>query len=113
MFLASTTVTIETASADTDDAGYPDRAHLTAAVGVPAHFGNRGDVVEVDSVDMGQRVRHGHRVLLPRGTTVAKGDRLVDAAGRRWVVDHVHLDHDALGVSPVRCDVTVAGEVAA
>ena len=110
MFLPSTTVTIETAVAVVDDAGYSDRAWSTAALAVPAHFGNRRDLVDTDPVDFASRHRHGHRVLLPRGTVVRAGDRLIDPHGRHWIVGHVRLDHDTFGISPVRCDVTTAAE---
>ncbi len=109
MFLPSTTVTIETSIVTVDDGGYPDRAWSTAA-SVPAHFGNRRDLVETDPVDFAVRHRHGHRVLLPAGTAVRNGDRLIDPHGREFIVDHVYLDHNAFGISPVRCDVTTAAE---
>lgn len=110
MFLPSTTVTVQTATVAVDSAGYPDRTWATAATGVPAHFGNRRDLVDTGPVDFADRHRHSHRILLPRGTEIHAGDRLVDAVGRQWIVDHVYLDHDTFGISPVRCDVTTAAE---
>lgn len=113
MFIPTTTVTLEAPVAATDVYGFPDPAGswTTRAAGVAAHLADRDGTVDTPTLEppIGDRTTRAMRALFPRGTTVAKGDRVTTAAGTVYLVDRVWRDHDAFGISPVRADLVGGG----
>jgi hypothetical protein len=106
MFLRTDTVTIETGPNSTDDYGYPSGSWTTAATNVAAHFAEKTMQVSTLEGNLSDQTKRGHRLLLPTGTTIAKGNKVTNAAGQSFLVDHVYLDSSGHGITPTRCNVT-------